>query len=105
MAHTLYINNWGASWAECFLLKTAQNWDPIPDPNIADRVVGVQGTYWGEFTTDDAQFEPIIAPRILGLATVAWSAPDQRATCDVTALAQAYTPVFDALNWTPHKNP
>ena len=105
MAHTLDVDDWGASWAACFGLEAAQNWDPIPDPNIADRVVGVQGTYWGEFTTDDAQFEPMIAPRILGLATVAWSAPDQRATCDVTALAQAYTPVFDALNWTPHKNP
>jgi hexosaminidase len=67
-------------------------------------VIGVQGTYWGEFTVQDHQFEPMIAPRILGLATTAWASDDHRKSCDIHGLVRAYAPIFAALNWRVHKN-
>jgi hexosaminidase len=104
MAHSKDQKDWGATWAACFGLNDATMWDPIPEPDIAQRVIGVQCTYWGEFTTSDAQFEPMIAPRILGLATVAWARDDRRRVCDIYALADAYEPVFSALDWNAYKN-
>lgn len=105
MAHTRDPEDWGASWAACFGLSETVSWSPVPldAPDIADRVLGVQGTYWGEFTAQDAQFEPMIAPRILGLAVTAWCSDQLRRDCDIHGLAAAYAPVFTALNWQWHK--
>ena len=33
------------------------NWNPIPNElgAASERIIGVQGTFWGEFTTRDSQ--------------------------------------------------
>jgi hexosaminidase len=106
MAHSYDRDDWGATWAACYGVAETLNWDPVPAeaPDISDRVIGVQGTYWGEFTVQDHQFEPMIAPRILGLATTAWASDDHRKSCDIHGLVRAYAPIFAALNWRVHKN-
>jgi len=76
MAHTDDPDDWGASWAAFVSLADTIRWDPCPDTTIADRIIGVQGTFWSEFTTQDAQIWPMIIPRIFGVAVKAWQEDD-----------------------------
>lgn len=88
MAHTGDPDDWGASWAAFVSLRDTVDWNPVPEPDIADRIIGVQATFWSEFTTQDAQIWPMILPRLLGVAAMAWQAtpptPD-----DICRLARA----------------
>ena len=72
MAHTSDPDDWGASWAAFVDLPDTIDWDPVPDPNLSDRIIGVQGTFWSEFTTEDSQIWPMLMPRILGVAAMCW---------------------------------
>lgn len=72
MAHTGDSDDWGASWAAFVDLPDTVSWDPVPDATLADRIIGVQGAFWSEFTTQDAQIWPMLMPRMLGLAMMAW---------------------------------
>jgi len=89
MAHTSDPDDWGASWAAFVDLPDTVNWDPVPDPDLSERIIGVQGAFWSEFTTEDSQMWPMLMPRMLGLAMMAWQvkAPSQS---DLTALASRY---------------
>lgn len=101
MAHSDDMNDWGATWCGTVNLADTINWNPDPNgrANGAGNIVGVQGAYWSEFTTDDAQMEPMIAPRILGLSCRAWSTQNGITDTTLTALANAYAPLFNAINW------
>jgi len=100
MAHSSDPDDWGAAWAAFVGLDDTLNWSVVPVPDIADRIAGVEGTFWSEFTTQDHEIEPMLAPRILGVATKGWAgdAPvdiagfrqDARAVCDI----------FTAMGWT-----
>lgn len=99
MAHTDDPDDWGAAWAAFVDLKDTIDWQVIPDPDIADRVKGIEGTFWSEFTTQDAELEPMIAPRILGVAMMGWSTEAAVAAVDLTGQAWAFGPVLDQMNW------
>jgi hexosaminidase len=105
MTHTADPGDWGATWAAVISLEDTVAWDPVPKgaEDIAHRIVGVEGCFWGEFTTADAQIEPMLAPRILGLANKAW---DQNDSVDGPALRQLaghYGVVFDRIGWQRHR--
>ena len=101
LAHSADIDDWGATWAGILPLENTVAWDPVPAdcPDIAPRILGVQGCFWGEFTTQDAQAEAMIAPRILGLACKAWEKQGTTTPSDLRALALHYGPVFQAMGW------
>lgn len=101
MAHTGDPDDWGAAWAAFVALEDTVEWSPVPAsaPDIAGRVLGVQGTFWSEFTTADGQIEPMLAPRILGLATRAWEQTETTDGPALRALAAAYAPVFTKFGW------
>jgi hexosaminidase len=82
MAHTDQQDDWGASWAAFVDLPDTIAWDPVPEPELAERIIGVQGAFWSEFTTKDDQIWPMVMPRMLGLAMMAW----QRERPEVEAL-------------------
>lgn len=105
MAHTSDPEDWGAAWAAYVALEDVVNWKPVPDgaDDIADKVLGVEGCFWSEFTTHDAEMEPMVAPRILGLANKAWDKTDRVDGPTLRALAQAYGPLFDRIGWQRHK--
>jgi hexosaminidase len=104
MAHTADPADWGASWAAFIGLEQTVDWTPVPPEaaDVAGHIVGVQGCYWSEFTTADAQIEPMIAPRILGLANKAWDSADTVDGAALRALAGHYRVVFDQIGWAPH---
>lgn len=105
MAHTADPDDWGAAWAAFIALEDTVAWTPVPPgaEDIAHRIVGVQGCFWSEFTTDDAQMEPMLAPRILGLASKAWDLNDSLDGAGLRALAGHYGPVFDRIGWRRHR--
>ncbi len=89
MAHTSDPDDWGASWAAFVSLQDTVSWDPVPDPELAARIVGVQGTFWSEFTTQDAQIWPMLLPRIFGVAAMAWQERPPTSD-DITKLAYCH---------------
>ncbi len=89
MAHSDDPDDWGASWAAFVGLEDTINWDPVPDPALADRIIGVQGTFWSEFTTSDTQLWPMLMPRLLGVAIKAWQSQDMSAS-DLLVLSGYY---------------
>ncbi|WP_369754666.1 beta-N-acetylhexosaminidase [Falsihalocynthiibacter sp. S25ZX9] len=89
MAHTDDTDDWGASWAAFVSLGDTIAWDPVPDPDLAYKIIGVQGAFWSEFTTEDSQLWPMILPRILGIAVKAWQTEDMTED-SLTRLAHHY---------------
>jgi len=90
MAHTSDPDDWGASWAAFVDLPDTINWDPVPDADLSDRIIGVQGTFWSEFTTQDDQIWPMLMPRMLGVAAMCWQR-DKPSIETVEALAGYYS--------------
>jgi hexosaminidase len=106
MMHTTSVEDWGTCWAIPEVpLEQVVNWRPVPvgAEDVADRIVGVEGCFWSEFTTKDQEMEPMLAPRILGLANKGWDIRDSLDGSGLRALAQAYGPVFDRMGWQRHK--
>ena len=94
MAHTSDPDDWGASWAAFVDLPDTVNWDPVPDPDLSERIIGVQGAFWSEFTTEDSQMWPMLMPRMLGLAMMAWQ-KDRPDKSDLFELAARFP-----INWS-----
>jgi hexosaminidase len=105
MAHTSDPDDWGAAWAAYIALEDTVSWKPVPKgaEDVAHRIVGVEGCFWGEFTTEDVQMEAMLAPRILGLANKAWDVNDSLDGQGLRALAGHYGPVFDRIGWAWHQ--
>lgn len=102
MAHSADPDDWGANWAATYALDCAFNWDVVPAPDIADKIIGVEGTFWSEFTSDAADYEPMIAPRIFALATKGWSAADGTTLSDLRASVTCYIPLMQRFGWAMH---
>lgn len=87
MAHSPDPDDWGASWAAFTGLEDTVNWSPVPNgaEDIAQRVIGIEATFWSEFTTQDTQLWPMLMPRMLGVACKAW---DQNDSIDGPRLRQ-----------------
>ena len=79
MAHTAEIDDWGASWANPISVSDILNWDPLANvhPQLQDKILGIQGTFWAEFTTCDDDAKKMLFPRLTALASVAWGTPKQ----------------------------
>ena len=105
MAHSSDRDDWGATWAAFISLEDTINWKPIPDgaSDIAHRIIGVEGCFWSEFTTSDTEMMPMLAPRILGVASKAWDINDILTGPGLRALAGHYAALFDAIGWPRHK--
>lgn len=105
LAHSPDPDDWGAAWAGYVPLEKTVAWDPVPNgaEDITQRIAGVEACFWGEFTTEDAQAEGMIAPRILGIATKAWEPAGHTDGAVLRALAGAYGPLFDRIGWKRHR--
>jgi len=101
MAHSADPEDWGAAWAAFLPLEETVNWRVVPEgaEDIAPRIAGVQGCFWAEFTTEDRQIEPMLAPRILGLACKAWERAEATDGPRLRSLAAAYAPLFGRIGW------
>ncbi len=101
MAHSAATDDWGANWAANYALDAAFDWNPIPAdaPDIADNIIGVEGTFWSEFTSGAKDYEAMIAPRIFALATKAWSPDGATTLARLRDVITCYPPLMQALDW------
>ena len=103
MAHSDDPDDWGANWAAYVSLQDTINWNPVPKEaeDIADRIKGVQGCFWAEFTTQDDELWPMILPRLLGVASKAWHTGDPITGVQLEGLAGHYAPIIAAFTAGP----
>ncbi|MBL1435385.1 MAG: family 20 glycosylhydrolase [Rhodobacteraceae bacterium] len=100
--HSTEFAESGARWAGYLPLEKTVSWQPVPpdEPELETNIIGVEGAFWSEFTHADSKLEPKLAPRILGLAEVAWRAKATPANkASIAQAARAYEPVFDKIGW------
>ena len=98
MAHSEKVDDWGAGWAAIVGLTETIDWEVIPDVAIADRVLGVEGTFWSEFTTQDHEMQGMIAPRIIGVASKGWV--DEPLEHDEFLIdARCFCEIFTKMDW------
>jgi hexosaminidase len=99
MAATDSPADWGATWAGVTGLEDTLRWDPVPEAirDIGERIVGVQGCFWGEFTTQDDQIWAMLLPRLLGISIKAWEARGQTAPETLPSLAGRYVSLLAAF--------
>ena len=99
MAQTKDPDDWGANWAATYALDQSFLWDPVPSGTAEDMVLGVEGTFWSEFTSEAKQYEAMIAPRILALATKGWSAEDAISLDELRRTVTCYTAMLSRFGW------
>jgi len=102
-AYTTDFNDIGARWAGVLPLEETVNWLPIPadEPDLKANIIGVEGAFWSEFTTDDTYMETMLAPRILGLAEMAWRDETAPATPEtIQQSATEYHGLFTKIGWS-----
>jgi len=97
--HRADADDWGLG--EAVALEDLADWRVVPAgaEDAAARIVGVEGAFWSAATTQDAQMEPLLAPRILGLAAKAWEAEGTTSGPRLRALAGAWGPILDRMGW------
>jgi len=99
MAHSDNVDDWGAAWAAFVGLTDTIDWAVIPDDEIADRVLGVEGTFWSEFTTQDHEMQAMIAPRIIGVASKGW-VDEPLAQEEFLINARRFCEIFTKMDWS-----
>lgn len=102
MAKSDSFDSRGAIWAGTHPLEDTVDWLPVPadEPELEDNIIGVEGAFWSEFTNKDEDMEWMIAPRILGLAEIAWRPKgDPADAVSINISAVTYQRFFDRINW------
>ena len=101
MAQSDSREDWGANWAAIIGLEDTINWDPVPDaePELENNIIGIEGAFWSEFTTRDSEMEPMVAPRILGLATKSWQNKNSQSKDTLFGLRRVYENIFVTGGW------
>jgi hexosaminidase len=97
-------DDWGGPRPGAVALETTVAWRVVPEgaDDIEDQVVGVEGTLWSEAIGRDEEAEPMLAPRLLGLACKAWEAEGTTDGVSLRALAALWAPLFDRIGWRRH---
>jgi len=101
--HSTKFNESGARWAGFLPLEKTVAWHPVPpdEPELEANIIGVEAAFWSEFTHADEEMEPKLAPRILGLAEMAWRDSSNPANAhSIQQMARVYEPLFKRIGWT-----
>lgn len=90
----------GMNWAAIIGLADTINWEPVPRPELEDKIIGVHGAYWSETTITDSYVEPMLAPRMLGVAETAWAQPHNKVTSNALRHhVTAWQPLLGGMAW------
>lgn len=92
----------GLNWAALVDIADTLAWEPVPpdEPELAKNILGVQGALWCETVLQPSDCEPMLAPRLLGVAEKAWAQADR--TMDATQLrgcAAAWEKLLNRCDW------
>lgn len=68
---------YGLTWASMNPIDDAYNWDPT-DHGSKDQIVGVEAPMFGETLAEDAAWDYMIYPRLMGHAEIGWTPKEDR---------------------------
>jgi hexosaminidase len=68
----------GLSWAGFIDVRTAYEWDPVPQLLSESDVLGVESPLWTETIDEVKEIDLLMFPRLLGHAEIGWSPADGR---------------------------
>lgn len=81
------------------------SYNPVPDSLTADetrRVWGVQANLWAEYIATEAHMEFMIYPRLLALAEVAWTQPENKSWENFRKRVNNAIPVLQAQGYNTY---
>lgn len=102
MSLGIHSQSYGANWAGDLPLENTTNWQPVPpdEPELEKQIKGIQGALWSESVFDTDMLQKTLAPRILGIAEVAWSSDkNKRQGIALYQAAKSFYPLFKAIEW------
>ncbi len=67
---------------ELLPLEKAYAFEPVPEAVPMERILGLQGNLWSEFTPTEQDVDRQVFPRLCALAEVAWSPAEKRDWAD-----------------------
>ena len=68
-------------------------------PEMSDYVIGVQGSTWAEYISDENQLEYMIFPRFLAVAEQAWSIPERKDWNDFRERMNFHRSLLEDRGW------
>ena len=69
-------HTWGQTWAGPVDIQQAYAWKPAIDGTTEEDVLGVEGTLFTEYITNEERLDLMVWPRLAALAELNWS-PDE----------------------------
>ena len=93
-------------WAAFVSMADALEWDPVPvnEPELEQKIIGIQGELWSETIIRDRDMESMLAPRILALSEGAWSTPlKKRKLTEFVGAVRYFGKIFDKFDWAFHE--
>ncbi|GGF17312.1 beta-N-acetylhexosaminidase [Echinicola rosea] len=97
----------GLHWAAYIELDSAYIWEPteLVEGIGKDDILGVEAPLWTETieTMDDIEY--MVFPRLVGIAEVAWTSPDNRDWESYKARLRKHTARLEALNVDYYRSP
>ena len=93
----------GINWAAQIALADTIAWEPVPadEPELAERVIGVQGALWSETVLEDSYIEPMLMPRMLGLSEMAWAKQGGKMSVpQLRHMARRWRGLLATIGWT-----
>lgn len=78
-------------------IEKVYSYNPVPDSLTADeakRVWGVQANLWAEYIPSESHMEYMIYPRLLALAEVAWTQPENKSWTDFKSRVNKSIPIL-----------
>ncbi|MCW8330134.1 beta-N-acetylhexosaminidase [Photobacterium sp. SDRW27] len=89
----------GVDWAGKLPLDTAYSYKPLSNLDDSDpahqHIRGIQAALWCELVNNQSRFEYMIYPRLLAIAELCWTKPEQRNWKDFKARLQGQLKYLD----------
>ena len=92
----------GANWAGHLPLAKTTSWQPVPEdePELEKNIKGIQGALWSETIHNFDMLQRALAPRIFGIAEMAWCNDDsKRQGKDLSQAVRSLYPLLKAIKW------
>ena len=86
-------------------IEKAYSYNPVPDSlsyEESARIWGVQANLWAEYIASEEHMEYMIWPRLLAMAEVAWTAPEQKSWSHFKRRVNREIPILQSMGFNPY---
>lgn len=86
-------------------IEKVYSFNPVPDSLTAEEakhILGPQANLWAEYIISEDHMEYMIYPRLLALAEVAWTQPENKSWCDFKIRANGFIPYLQSKGYNTY---